>query len=560
MTHPVVSLIEPSSSLIRDHHGPFQAPKSKSKSRSQTRSAIENDDDDEDCLDQLPHKPKYFKNPWPSYRTASLHDAYLAYQLGAAIALPPSKTPGSRKFKRKRTQSQTQVNELSYEPEQYELDDSDEEEDPREEDGSLRAENSSILPKKIYVRPELSKIWDDDELEDWRDPPVEVITPTWLSSGTDDSEAAGQSGDAPRERVTWLGHAGVLVQIPWKDKDGFAGVLFDPIFSYRCSPTQYVGPARYLDPPCKVAELPDIHICCISHDHYDHLDYYTIMDLWKYHQTTVHFVVPLGLKQWFTSSGIPSTRITELDWWHETFISFPSTSPYSDIDPTYPPDEVENDIRISSETVHEPSSLNLKIAFTPAQHRSGRGILDHMTTLWGSWCLGVVEPEDQDKVEKRGMLDWKGFKLYFGGDTGYRYATAPEGDDDAICPAFREIASHYSPFDLALLPLSTGSSLPFLRTMLSLSLDQYTLTSSLHCSPQDSLDIHNIIKSRRTLGIHWGTFCDADESRGTRVDFGRSRRAMGVSGDWNHEVERGDGSNDKGCFVIGEIGETFVLP
>jgi hypothetical protein len=35
----------------------------------------------------------------------------------------------------------------------------------------------------------------------------------------------------------------------------------------RCSPSQYVGPARYLDPPCPVSMLPDIHVCCISHDH-----------------------------------------------------------------------------------------------------------------------------------------------------------------------------------------------------------------------------------------------------------------------------------------------------
>ena len=97
--------------------------------------------------------------------------------------------------------------------------------------------------------------------------------------------------------------------------------------------------------------------------------------------------------------------------------------------------------------------------------------------------------------------------------------TAPEGDPDAICPAFAEIAEHYGPFDLSLLPISTGSSLPFLRSMLSLSLDQYTLTSSLHCSPGDALEIHsgakeptvgrdplgNILRCRRGEG-HEGRF------------------------------------------------------
>jgi len=83
--------------------------------------------------------------------------------------------------------------------------------------------------------------------------------------------------------------------------------------------------------------------------------------------------------------------------------------------------------------------------------------MDHMKTLWGSWCVGVVEKEDLGKAKERGMKDWSGFNLFFGGsvplcfivetsltnsDTGYRYATAPEGDDDAVCPAF----SGESPF------------------------------------------------------------------------------------------------------------------
>jgi len=119
-----------------------------------------------------------------------------------------------------------------------------------------------------------------------------------------------------------------------------------------------------------------------------------------------------------------------------------------------------------------------------------------------------------------------------------------------------EIASLYSPFDLSMLPLSTGSSLPFLRTILSLSLDQYTLTSSQHCSPEDALQIHRILQSKRSLGIHWGTFCDADEARGTRVSFGRGRRDMGIAGRWEGEEEGGEG---RGRFVVSDIGETLDL-
>ena len=69
--------------------------------------------------------------------------------------------------------------------------------------------------------------------------------------------------------------------------------------------------------------------------------------------------------------------------------------------------------------------------------------------------------------------------------------------------------------------------------------------------------------------MHWGTFCDKDESRGTRVEFGRARRERGVRGLWDGEEGTGtegrgrDGEMDsegKGRFVLGDIGETFVFP
>lgn len=69
---------------------------------------------------------------------------------------------------------------------------------------------------------------------------------------------------------------------------------------------------------------------------------------------------------------------------------------------------------------------------------------------------------------------------------------------------------------------------------------------------------------RRSIGIHWGTFCDADEARGTRVEFGRVRRAKGVAGSWvgdgDGEEEEEDGAEGKGRFVVCDIGETLVFP
>jgi N-acyl-phosphatidylethanolamine-hydrolysing phospholipase D len=122
-----------------------------------------------------------------------------------------------------------------------------------------------------------------------------------------------------------------------------------------------------------------------------------------------------------------------------------------------------------------------------------------------------------------------------------------------------DIANLYSPFTFGLLPLSTGSSLPFLRSLLSLSLDQYTLTSSQHCDPADSMEIHRLMGCERTLGMHWGTFCDSDEARGTRVEFGRVRRMKGVGKKWVGDGE-GESGEGKGRFVVADVGETLVFP
>lgn len=127
------------------------------------------------------------------------------------------------------------------------------------------------------------------------------------------------------------------------------------------------------------------------------------MDLWKYHKRTIHFIVPQGLKQWFEASKIPSDRITELDWWNETLVSFGPVS------------QSPSASQSSNQEIDPEAALNLKVAFTPAQHRSGRGLMDHMKTLWGSWCVGVVEKEDLGKAKERGMKDWSGFNLFFGG-------------------------------------------------------------------------------------------------------------------------------------------------
>ncbi|XP_077450157.1 N-acyl-phosphatidylethanolamine-hydrolyzing phospholipase D isoform X3 [Stigmatopora argus] len=133
------------------------------------------------------------------------------------------------------------------------------------------------------------------------------------------------SPSGPGLRVTWLGHATVLVEM-----DGL-NILTDPIFSQRASPVQFMGPKRYRGPPCSVQQLPRIDAVVISHSHYDHLDAGTVAGLNGRFGVELRWFVPLGLMDWMGKAGCEN--VMELDWWeencvpthdHVTFVCTPS--------------------------------------------------------------------------------------------------------------------------------------------------------------------------------------------------------------------------------------------
>ncbi|XP_074644090.1 N-acyl-phosphatidylethanolamine-hydrolyzing phospholipase D-like [Tubulanus polymorphus] len=149
-------------------------------------------------------------------------------------------------------------------------------------------------------------------------------------------------------RVTWLGHACVLVQL-----DGFT-VLTDPVFSERCSPIGFIGPKRYRDSPCEIDELPRIDAVVISHNHYDHLDLNSVKLLNARFGKKLQWFVPLGLASWMHDCNVDKENVTEMCWWEENSSVFPN---------------------------------RMKFIFTPAQHWCRRGAADTNKVLWGSWCL-----------------------------------------------------------------------------------------------------------------------------------------------------------------------------
>ncbi len=169
--------------------------------------------------------------------------------------------------------------------------------------------------------------------------------PAWLG--------ANHSADT----LTWVGHDTFLVQ--W----GGLNLLTDPIYGERASPLPFAGPKRLVPPALAFERLPPIDVVLVSHNHYDHLDAPTIKRLIHAHPHT-HFVVPKGLRRWFTRRG--ASRVIELDWWQSAPLGAAT------------------------------------VTAVPAQHFTSRGLRDRNRTLW---CGFVVEAA--------------GRKLYFAGDTGY---------------------------------------------------------------------------------------------------------------------------------------------
>ena len=290
-------------------------------------------------------------------------------------------------------------------------------------------------------------------------PTVPVRKPDFLSTR-----------QTPRLRATWLGHACYYVEFP----SGLR-VLFDPVFSDRCSPFSWLGPKRYTDTPVDVDGIPIVDAVVISHNHYDHLDHPTIMKLHQKHPN-VHFFAPLGNKKWFTASGI--TNMTELDWWETRDMT---------LSPSGSGPVVSDSKDSSGQNAH--SSILGTIGCLPCQHTSARTGWDKSQTLWSSWS-----------IESGGKRVW------FGGDTGYRAVPKlPKGVDDydashqyPHCPAFAEIGQHRGPFDLGLIPIG--------------AYDPRHIMSPMHANPFDSVNIHIDTRCRRSMGIHWGTWVLTEEN------------------------------------------------
>eukprot|EP00835_Amoeboradix_gromovi_P006351 NODE_731_length_4728_cov_0.293368.p2 type:complete len:389 gc:universal NODE_731_length_4728_cov_0.293368:4439-3273(-) len=247
--------------------------------------------------------------------------------------------------------------------------------------------------------------------------------------------------------VTWLGHSSFL--IIWNG----VKIITDPVFSQRCSPFSFMGPKRFTQPPCNIADLLPIDLVLISHCHYDHLDRETIKQIGN----KAHYIAPLKTGYLLKKFGILNGNISEMDWHDEIEIGFGSQHGYD---------------------------RNLKINCTPAQHGANRWIWDRDAYLWCSYII-------QDSKAK----------LFFAGDTGYR--KVPRGVvGDAVLdyphnPSFKEIGEKFKEIDVALIPIGAYSP----KHVFSL----------VHADPFDAACIFRDIRAKRFHPMHYGTFTLTDE-------------------------------------------------
>ena len=109
---------------------------------------------------------------------------------------------------------------------------------------------------------------------------------------------------------------------------------------------------------------------------------------------------------------------------------------------------------------------NLKITLLPAVHWSKRGLFDSNKTLWGNF-----------------LIEYKNKKILFACDTGV-------GD------IYKELGEKYGPIDLTFINIGAYNFFPIMPVK-----DK----SVYHTNPEEALKVAKDLKSKKVIGMHWGT-------------------------------------------------------
>lgn len=111
--------------------------------------------------------------------------------------------------------------------------------------------------------------------------------------------------DRSRDTVVWLGHSSFFIQLASQR------ILIDPVFSPYAAPFSFSTRAFAGATPYSPGDMPDIDCVLISHDHWDHLDYPTMMAL---KPKIRNILCGLGVGAHFRRWGFSDSVIHEADW------------------------------------------------------------------------------------------------------------------------------------------------------------------------------------------------------------------------------------------------------
>ncbi len=109
---------------------------------------------------------------------------------------------------------------------------------------------------------------------------------------------------------------------------------------------------------------------------------------------------------------------------------------------------------------------DLKVTLLPAVHWSKRGLFDNNKSLWGNF-----------------LIEFKNKKILFACDTG-------------VGNIYKELGEKYGPIDLTFINIGAYNFYPIMPVK-----DK----SVYHTNPEEALSVAKDLKSKKVIGMHWGT-------------------------------------------------------
>jgi L-ascorbate metabolism protein UlaG (beta-lactamase superfamily) len=138
----------------------------------------------------------------------------------------------------------------------------------------------------------------------------------------------------------------------------------------------------------------------------------------------------------------------------------------------------------SSQTI----APGVRLTSVPVQHFSGRGLFDVDETLWTGFVISGPSGN-----------------VYFAGDTGYG-------------PHFAEVGRRFGPIRVAVLPIGAYRPRWFMQ--------------EVHIDPSEAVKAHVDLRAKTSVGMHFGTFRQADDGFTEPVDdLKKARERAGLAED-----------------------------